>query len=495
MQEPAIPAIGAKGARTTMDGAAADQPPRHGAPARAWVKSGADHVQACARIFAPTRDRPVKILELGGAVPGDWHVHYPQARLVLLSPHDLPETLPPDGHFNHIRGQVFDIEALAHAATLGPFDIISDAASNGGEAARVAFYFLYRSELAAGGIYVIAHDSAATSCREMVPTGDHVAAMPPDGSFIRRLADLALLRTDQSCWRDIGRLTLCPGVALVEKRSGSLRPIAPSPVFGAAAQPQRIMISVHVPKTGGTSFGLMLRQLFAEGFREDYDWTPDRPGWMVDGLEPYSDDELRTALRGIGCIHGHFSAAKYRRLQRVPGIQASFVTWVRDPVERAISTYHFLRGLETPMAQQPPWEREAKARCMRDFFEATEYSRDQQAQQLFGLELHEFAFIGITERYRASIDLFRARFWPYVPPFDIPHELRNPDRASGGYAPEQEIREILNAQNLQDRTLYDAALRRFAVRHAALCPVTSVVGSIEPMQPTVARHIGTVYEV
>lgn len=110
-----------------------------------------------------------------------------------------------------------------------------------------------------------------------------------------------------------------------------------------------MLISVHIPKTSGTSFGLLLRQRFGAALLEDYD---DRP--LSRGTVPRIASAvghwplLARRLAGYQAVHGHFLALKYLPLR------APMVTWLRHPAQRAVSRYeHYRREVAAGRPLQP----------------------------------------------------------------------------------------------------------------------------------------------
>jgi hypothetical protein len=105
------------------------------------------------------------------------------------------------------------------------------------------------------------------------------------------------------------------------------------------------LISVHVPKTAGSSFRKVLEQNYvksdllldygdmvldpASRFRADFD------DWQEE------NEERRDISPQVRCVHGHFWAGKYAR--SFPA--ARKVVWLRDPARRLISHYFFWQNL------------------------------------------------------------------------------------------------------------------------------------------------------
>lgn len=105
----------------------------------------------------------------------------------------------------------------------------------------------------------------------------------------------------------------------------------------------KVIISVHVPKTAGMSFAVWLESVF--GSRKIVRDYADRP------IDPKSEMNVdpagflsrngasRRLPEGTLVVHGHFWAKKYERIEN-----AVRITFLRDPIERTISHYYFWRN-------------------------------------------------------------------------------------------------------------------------------------------------------
>lgn len=89
------------------------------------------------------------------------------------------------------------------------------------------------------------------------------------------------------------------------------------------------IISIHVPKTGGTSFYTMLR--------ESYGVRAKRIQWPED-VATWNKGKLYKANKPfIDVIYGHIQAHP-NWLVQYP--KAKLITWLRDPADRVISHYY-----------------------------------------------------------------------------------------------------------------------------------------------------------
>jgi hypothetical protein len=98
--------------------------------------------------------------------------------------------------------------------------------------------------------------------------------------------------------------------------------------------PNAPLVSLHVPKCGGNSVMLLLRELFRDKLELHYhdDRTATPP--------------LRHALGAGSCVHGHFDNRRQEGVDDYyPEVQ-QFVTLLRDPFDLQVSNYFYMKRLQ-----------------------------------------------------------------------------------------------------------------------------------------------------
>lgn len=213
-----------------------------------------------------------------------------------------------------------------------------------------------------------------------------------------------------------------------------------------------LIVSVHIPKTGGVSFREVLAELAGGHLVLDYDDRPlsPRPRWRA----------LRERLRrpqlppGTRVVHGHFVAGKYGRSHP----EARFVSWLRDPVERLASHYHYWQ--REPDPKNATCRRMLEERLDLPGFAALPEMRDVHARFLAGVPLERFGFVGITEAFDEGMELFRRLFCPERS-IAVSKRNANPARPGERYELEPGVRERIAALNRADLDLYARARARY----------------------------------
>ena len=169
-----------------------------------------------------------------------------------------------------------------------------------------------------------------------------------------------------------------------------------------------MIISVHLPKTAGTSFGRSLKNHFGEQFFKDGSDYPFRTT-AYNRNEEVMINSVGIANKDFGeiqCVHGHFLPAKYLLLDMKRELQ--FVTWMRDPIERLISHYfYWKRRFKVGKSELPGL---GEAATLEEFCLHPKF-RNLYTQYFFAFHLESFEFIGITEFYNEDYRFFSKNIW------------------------------------------------------------------------------------
>ncbi len=167
------------------------------------------------------------------------------------------------------------------------------------------------------------------------------------------------------------------------------------------------LVSIHVPKTAGTSFCRVLKNVYGEEaiFLDNGEYVGKELKDMP--LQPYHR-----------VIHGHVWAGRYKR--RLP--QARHVTWLRHPVDWLVSLHGFLDSLgpnENPVLQRS--KREGSS--LVDFAASEGVQAHTPSRFLMPVPLDEFFFVGLQEHFAEDLcDFCKMMGWSDVVP---PTENRN----------------------------------------------------------------------
>lgn len=225
-----------------------------------------------------------------------------------------------------------------------------------------------------------------------------------------------------------------------------------------------LIVSVHIPKTGGTNLTREIRAgKFGRFLIDRRKPAPFGSKTLARAGDAVSRLGLRLKrselLRDYDIVHGHFPVRKYAFLHP----EARFITFLRDPVARTLSAYYYLKYVASrnpasvrhnPMIQQLVEGRIS----LLEFGTSPTMVRAYQ-EYTRGLPLERFTLIGITERYTDSLHMLDALFGVRL---ELRHERRNDHREhEDEYGP---LLPALRAAHRANIGIYERALGLFESR-------------------------------
>ena len=188
------------------------------------------------------------------------------------------------------------------------------------------------------------------------------------------------------------------------------------------------IISIHIPKTGGTSFWRLLEHIYGPQ--------------AVQRVFPknYQTFTPITVKSSIRALHGHFRYSKLTQQVEL-STQVKLISWVRNPVDRVISNYYYRI------------EKDEMKKVGLLNYASRPTARNRMGHHLTGMDLSNFFFIGILEKFWEDCSqLGHMMNWP-----GFPHFWEN----MSGYEDKQvsrQVRDEIRALNKEDEEIYRCAL-------------------------------------
>lgn len=237
--------------------------------------------------------------------------------------------------------------------------------------------------------------------------------------------------------------------------------------------PKQSLLFLHIPKTGGAAATGVISTRFAKA---DCLELYQRPAPDLDDLDSFR------------YVTGHVTASFAQRFERPPFL----VTFLRHPVDRALSSYTYLRQMSEQFARSlllPGRGEDAQERLVRSIeltrelpIEeiirtepeiATEYFGNRQSRVLGGTDprgggerldlalegLERCGFVGLSERLEESVRWLASRLgWRDLTP--VPHTNVTPERVQREDLSPAAL-EALDRLTSMDRKLYEHAVVRY----------------------------------
>ncbi len=218
-----------------------------------------------------------------------------------------------------------------------------------------------------------------------------------------------------------------------------------------------MILSMHLPKTGGSTFQDLLIRAFHDKVYFVYDETVLSPYYKFNQYIKFISGKRIDPPNDVVCIHGHFRATRFDRM--FPN--ANLITWFRDPVERVLSLYYYWVRLRNTKITHPSYKELVQKK-----FDLIEFIKIKSLRNIYltyldSKQLTSFCFIGITEEYDKSIKLFLRMFNIEENEVIIDSQNKNPDKDGDKYCIDKKLRALIMKYHEEDIALYNEAKRRF----------------------------------
>jgi len=210
------------------------------------------------------------------------------------------------------------------------------------------------------------------------------------------------------------------------------------------------LISIHIPKTAGTSFEQTLKDVYGGKAILRIDHRP----WYKGTAKFYSFGKKEIPEQ-IKVIHGHFN---YHHLKSYINITENIpvITWLRDPVVRSISNFNSIRRVvyedlkEANVKDKTYWKLQAIEKNVMEF-SSKPGQRSLMARYLMGVNLEQLFFVGIVEHYTEDLaHLAKLLAWENFQEYKI--------NISEKHKVNTKKRKIIKRYNKVDYNLYKQAL-------------------------------------
>lgn len=210
------------------------------------------------------------------------------------------------------------------------------------------------------------------------------------------------------------------------------------------------LVSVHIPKTAGTSFQNTLRDVYGTDHFARLDIDMDAPEEEIElDRQLWSGHRLSRRTR---VVHGHFSPAQFDKYFQTT--DAQYITWLRHPVERVLSNYYYLEKRLKEELDEKGNRLNILSKLQRSLveFAAASINQNRIAKFLRGRDLEAFDFVGIQAHYEEDLAaMAKLLHWTKVTTYH--------HNATGTtYDVNADLRAQIAAYNQEDMLIYERAL-------------------------------------
>ena len=206
------------------------------------------------------------------------------------------------------------------------------------------------------------------------------------------------------------------------------------------------LISIHIPKTAGTSFRNILKDVYGDQNVVRLD-IPNNVELNKKKFEGRSlDPEIKV-------IHGHFS---YKRLTEAFEIPEDIpvITWLRDPATRVISNYYYLDMILRKELDEERKGLNILLKMEKSLLEyaSTKVNRNRIWKFMKGIAIEDLFFVGLTEHYEEDLEYLGKKLgWKRHRVFKHNPTAKKPEV-------DQETIDRIKELNSEDYKIYNRAL-------------------------------------
>jgi hypothetical protein len=224
-----------------------------------------------------------------------------------------------------------------------------------------------------------------------------------------------------------------------------------------------MIISLHTPKAGGSSFKKILEDEFQDSFLSDYKDKPINNGIekRISDVEKYRKKikyiyAYYYDIKGVKCIHGHFLPFKYDYYLNKPNVK--FITWLREPLERLASHYYYWFRSYDKRKSGDLHRKVVENKWTFEQFAFSEEMKNFYKQFLYNFNIEDFDFIGITEFFEEDLNYFFENYLNKKISF-VPNNNINANKIGEYYNDPLLINELRDFHSL-DYVIYNFALQK-----------------------------------
>ena len=209
------------------------------------------------------------------------------------------------------------------------------------------------------------------------------------------------------------------------------------------------LVSLHIPKTAGTSFRNILKSVY--GDRAVVRLDINNKGVTRLNQKIYTEQQPPSAK----VIHGHFVYGDIENRFDLPP-HFKKITWLRNPVQRVVSNYYYLEAILKTLLSEKRKNLNILSKMQRSLLEyaGDEINRNRQAKFLKGIQLEDFDFVGIQEDFNEDlVEIAKVLNWSKYP--EPIHQNKTPTERP---PLDPEILRQIERLNQEDMNLYREAL-------------------------------------